>query len=94
MLKTTIFRAQGQLPLCSKTAQLTPALLEKRNHNSFLQNKGADPPKLMMRAVLGIRDGSEQAWAETDTGTEKGKKRLASQSCWDPPRSPQHRSKR
>ena len=30
----------------------------------------------MMRAVLGIRDGSEQAWAEIDTGTEKGKNAL------------------
>ena len=34
-----------------------------------------------MRAALGIekqtpRDGSEQAWAETDTGTEKGKNAL------------------
>ena len=27
----------------------------------------------MIRAVLGHRDGSEQAWAETNTGTEKEK---------------------
>ena len=30
----------------------------------------------MMRAVLGHREGSEQAWAETNTGTEKGKNSL------------------
>ena len=27
----------------------------------------------MIRAVLGHRDGSEQAWAETNTGTEERK---------------------
>ena len=59
------------------TAQLTPALLKTRNQNSFLQNRGADPPNLLMRAALGIekqtpKAGSEQDWADADTGTERG----------------------
>ena len=64
---------RGNSPYVQRQPSKALTLLEERDHNSYFQNKGADPPKLMIRAVLGHRDGSEQVWAETNTGTEKRK---------------------
>ena len=37
-----------------------------------------------MRAVLGNRDGSEQAWAAINTGTEKGENSLLPKAVGTP----------